>query len=93
MGARVCVTGSWFGSSNCGFVDGVDVTVDYGDAVVSGLVSSTLCATFGDSGAPVYASNVAYGLISGGGASCETYFEPALTAENAMRVNIARDVG
>ena len=93
MGTRVCVTGSWFGSSNCGFVDGVDVTVDYGDAVVSGLVSSTLCATFGDSGGPVLASTVAYGLVSGGGASCETYFEPARTAETAMGVNISRDVG
>ena len=93
IGMRVCVTGSWFGVSDCGVVDGVDVTVDYGDAVVTGLVSSTLCATFGDSGAPIYARNTAYGLLSGGAADCQTFYQPIRKAEDVMRVNVARDDG
>lgn len=93
VGMRVCTTGSWFGASNCGVVDGVNVLVDYGEAIVGDMVSSTLCTTSGDSGGPVFARNTAYGLISGGGLPCETFYEPIITAENAMRVNVSHDAG
>ncbi len=93
IGMRICVTGSWFGVSHCGVVDGLDVTVDYGDVIVTGLVSSTLCATFGDSGAPIYARNTAYGLLSGGASDCQTFYQPIRKAEDVMRVNVSRDAG
>jgi len=94
-GMRVCVTGAWYGESNCGAVTALDVTVDYGDAVVTGLVEANICVASGDSGSPVYARNSAYGLVSGVSVSdpCDAVYEPIQTAENLLRVNIAHEVG
>ncbi|CAB4870992.1 unannotated protein [freshwater metagenome] len=93
LGMRVCDTGAQLGGTDCGTVTAVNVTVDYGDAVVAGMVESTLCAIPGDSGAPVFAGHTAYGLLSGAADFCDSFYEPVRSAENALRVNVAHDGG
>ncbi|MEI7888720.1 MAG: S1 family peptidase [Actinomycetes bacterium] len=93
VGMRVCDTGARLGGTDCGTVTAVNVTVDYGDAVVAGMVESTLCAVPGDSGAPIFAGHTAYGLLSGAADLCDTFHEPIRSAENALRVNVAHDGG
>ena len=72
-----------------------DVTVTYRDrrVTVAGLAQANFCAFPGDSGSPVFANHVAYGVISGNAGSCITYFEPVQTVERLMNVNVAHDLG
>jgi streptogrisin B len=51
-----------------------------------------VCAEPGDSGGPLYAGTVAYGLTSGGSGNCSsggtTFFQPVVEALNAYGVNV-----
>jgi hypothetical protein len=60
---------------------------------VSGLVESSICSVPGDSGSPVFAGGVAYGVVSGNSGNCRTYFEPVQTIERLMNVNVAHEAG
>ena len=93
VGIRVCMSGAGSRSSNCGIVKRVGVTVTYSSSrvTVSGLVESSLCSVPGDSGSPVFAGGVAYGVVSGNSGNCRTYYEPVLTIERLMNVNVAHD--
>lgn len=53
-----------------------------------GMAVTTFCAQTGDSGAPVYASNTAYGLVSGGAGLCTSYYQSIVAAQNGMNVDI-----
>ena len=98
VGIRVCLSGAGSRASNCGIVTRVGVTVTYlsSNVTVSGLVESSVCAVPGDSGSPVFAGGIAYGVVSGNSSSsgnCRTYYEPVQTIERLMNVNVAHDVG
>lgn len=91
IGMRICKTG-YSGSTDCGTVTRLDVTVDYGSVVVHHLGEANFCVIPGDSGGPVYASHRAYGLTSGhvpGASPCRSFYQGAAGAQNLMNVNIA----
>ncbi|GAA1866974.1 S1 family peptidase [Myceligenerans crystallogenes] len=89
-GMRVCKTGAT-AETTCGRVDAVDVTVDYTDGpVVNHLAQANLCSKSGDSGGPVFADHVAYGLVSGSRTgTCVSFYQGVRGAENLMNVDVA----
>ena len=66
--------------THSGRVTQLNATVRYAEGTVTGLIRTTVCAEPGDSGGPLYAGTVAYGLTSGGSGNCSsggvTYFQP-----------------
>ena len=97
-GARVCETGAVSGTT-CGTVVQLGVTVcePVGSpcTVVQNLGEASFCGSQGDSGAPVFASNQAFGLAvfkntyrSGLNFYCGTAYQGIIGAANAMNVNI-----
>ena len=100
VGIRVCVSGAGTRAASCGVVTTVGVAVTYpwrGKLItVSGLARANFCASAGDSGSPVFAGHVAFGILSGGSRSgvnqCSSLFEPIQTAEKLLNVNVAHDV-
>jgi streptogrisin C len=90
IGQRVCTTGASLGHSDCGTVNATGVTVTYSDGTtVNGLARSSLCVIPGDSGAPVFASHRAHGIISGRDGICSTLHQGIEAAENALNVDVA----
>ncbi|AZM50470.1 serine protease [Streptomyces sp. WAC 06738] len=75
VGQSVSMAG---GATGChgGGITGINVTVNYGDAIVSGLIRTTLCCEPGDSGSPVFTltgdgtTALAVGVLSGGSGNC-----------------------
>ena len=93
LGIRVCLSGAGSRLASCGVVTRTDVTLTYTDrrVTVSGLTEANFCPVPGDSGSPVFAGHVAYGVISGSSGVCNGYFEPVQTIEKLMNVNVAHD--
>jgi hypothetical protein len=89
VGMRICTTGGFYGRSDCGTVTQLGVTVTYGGVTVRGLGRGTFCGTGGDSGAPMYASNTAYGLQVAGFSECDSLYQGIRAAEDALNVNVA----
>ncbi|MER6069229.1 S1 family peptidase [Streptomyces sp. NPDC001817] len=84
VGATVYRRGSTTGTHS-GRVTALNATVNYGSGdIVYGLIQTTVCAEGGDSGGPLYAGSVAYGLTSGGSGDCTsggtTFFQPVTEA-------------
>ncbi|MEU9441617.1 S1 family peptidase [Streptomyces sp. NPDC048304] len=84
VGQTVYRRGSTTGTHS-GRVTALNATVNYGNGdVVYGLIQTTVCAEGGDSGGPLYAGSVAYGLTSGGSGDCTsggtTFFQPVTEA-------------
>ena len=73
-----------------GKVTALNVTVNYAQGNVSGLIKTTVCAESGDSGGPLYSGTWALGLTSGGTGDCTvggiTYYQPVVEALNAYGV-------
>ncbi|MBK9755930.1 MAG: hypothetical protein IPO88_20995 [Nannocystis sp.] len=90
VGMRICTTGASFGKSSCGFVTHLGVTVYYEDkgVTVKNLGRASTCAIPGDSGAPVFASHTAYGLMVGGYSLCDTLFQSIRAGELLMNANV-----
>ncbi len=91
IGMRICTTGGYYGRSDCGTVTQLGVTVNYGGQTVSDLGRSSFCVIPGDSGAPIYASHTAYGLVvarTTGSEECDTFYQGINRAEKLMNVNI-----
>lgn len=90
VGMRICSTGGSYGRSDCGEVTHLGVTQTYGGVTVHHLGRSSGCGTNGDSGAPMYALHVAYGLLVAGptGGGCGIYYQSIRLAENKMNVNV-----
>lgn len=71
------------GAGNCGTVTNAAATVTYTDGnTLSPMIQTNYCGAAGDSGGPVLASNVLFGLHSGGGGSlaagnCVGYYDDA----------------
>jgi hypothetical protein len=97
LNQRVCKTGASFSSqlTDCGVVTAHDVTKTYTNpdgtrTTVTGLEQANFCVSAGDSGGPVYASHIAYGLLSGvSGSYCNVLFQSIRPAEIYMNVNVA----
>ncbi|WP_055492633.1 S1 family peptidase [Streptomyces sp. TP-A0356] len=92
VGQTVYRRGSTTGTHS-GRVTALNATVNYGNGdVVYGLIQTTVCAEGGDSGGPLYAGSVAYGLTSGGSGDCTsggtTFFQPVTKALSAYGVSV-----
>jgi streptogrisin B len=92
VGATVYRRGSTTGTHS-GRVTALNATVHYSSGeTVSGLIQTTVCAEGGDSGGPLYAGSVAYGLTSGGSGDCTsggtTFFQPVTEALSAYGVSV-----
>jgi streptogrisin D len=91
VGATVYRSGSTTGVHS-GRVTALNSTVNYAEGSVSGLIRTTVCAEGGDSGGPLYAGTVAYGLTSGGSGNCSsggvTYFQPVTEALSVYGVSV-----
>ncbi|WBB80634.1 S1 family peptidase [Micromonospora sp. WMMD882] len=81
VGQRVCRSGATTGV-RCGSVTGLNVTVNYAQGSVSGLIRTNICAEPGDSGGPLYdpATGRILGILSGGSGNCGSggvsYYQP-----------------
>jgi streptogrisin D len=69
VGETVGLSGSTSGLRR-GQVTGVDVTVNYSQGPVHGLIQTTICSAGGDSGGAVFAGNAAIGIHSGSSGGC-----------------------
>jgi streptogrisin D len=79
-GETVCKSGSTTGLT-CGSVLGTNVTVNYAQGRVYGLVETNVCVDSGDSGGSLFSGSAAIGLTSGGSQpACQTgslsFFQP-----------------
>lgn len=65
----------------------------YDGQTVGGLGEASFCGVKGDSGAPVFAGHIAYGIEVAGGATdiCDSYYVGIRAAQNAMNANVAID--
>ncbi|SHI29288.1 S1 family peptidase [Streptomyces sp. 3214.6] len=92
VGTTVYRRGSTTGTHS-GRVTALNATVNYGGGdVVYGMIQTTVCAEGGDSGGPLYAGSVAYGLTSGGSGNCSsggtTFFQPVTEALSYYGVSV-----
>lgn len=71
-----------------GEVTALNVTVNYQEGQVRGLIGTNVCAEPGDSGGALFAGDTALGLTSGGSGDCssggETFFQPVPAALKAV---------
>lgn len=83
VGQHVCRSGSTTGV-HCGTVTALNVTVNYPEGPVRGLIRTSICAEPGDSGGPLYAPSTGeiLGILSGGSGNCSSggvsYYQPIL---------------
>jgi Trypsin len=101
-GTRLCKTGATT-ITNCGLITRLDVTVSYRDKLnpevfhtVKHLGQANFCVKEGDSGGPVYAVNVAYGLVSGFQSNileCISFYQGVRAAKILLGVNVSHDAG
>ena len=91
VGESVCSSGS-LTLVHCGTVLAVNVTVNYAEGTVYGLIKTNVCAESGDSGASLYDGTIALGVLSGGGGNCTsggiTYYQPITEPLSAYGVNV-----
>jgi streptogrisin D len=75
-----------------GTVTALNVTVNYPEGRVSGLIRTTVCAESGDSGGALYEGTTAYGLTSGGNGDCRsggtTFFQPVVPVLSAFGASV-----
>jgi hypothetical protein len=88
LGMRICTTGAYYGRSDCGYVTQLNVTATYGGVTVKKLGRGSFCGTGGDSGAPMYAKHVAYGLQVAGYSECDSLYQGIRAAETKLNVNV-----
>ncbi|MFE3739810.1 S1 family peptidase [Streptomyces sp. NPDC059134] len=92
VGQQVFRSGSTTGLRS-GQVTALNVTVNYPEGTVSGLIQTTVCAEPGDSGGPLLAQGLALGVTSGGSGDCTvggtTFFQPVSSAMAALGVRLA----
>jgi S1-C subfamily serine protease len=53
-----------------GVITALNVTVNYADGAVYGLIRTNICSEPGDSGGPLFAGSIGIGITSGGSGSC-----------------------
>jgi hypothetical protein len=99
LGQHVCHSGATSGSS-CGWVQTIGKTVNYPEGAVGNLVEvegPSYCVMGGDSGGPIFAGNVALGLMSGrleeNPCSKVGYHAEITEATTALGVTVAPRIG
>ncbi|UKY48219.1 S1 family peptidase [Streptomyces inhibens] len=79
VGQKVQRSGSTTQVRN-GDISALNVTVNYQEGPVDGLIQTTICAEPGDSGGSLFEGTAALGLTSGGRGNCssggETFYQP-----------------
>ncbi len=69
-----------------------NATVNFAEGTVTGMIQTSVCAEPGDSGGPLFASNTALGLTSGGSGDCRTggvtFFQPVTEALQAFDAEV-----
>jgi len=70
VGDTVCHSGNTAPNFECGKVNAVNQTIDYGNVVIDGLTTTTACSQGGDSGGAWLRGDQAVGLHSGGNSTC-----------------------
>ncbi|WP_437965532.1 S1 family peptidase [Sorangium sp. So ce260] len=88
LGMRICTTGAFYGRSDCGYVSQLGVTATYGGVTVKKLGRGSFCGMGGDSGSPMYAKHVAYGLQVAGYSECDSLYQGIRAAESMLNVNV-----
>ncbi|HEU5469245.1 MAG TPA: S1 family peptidase [Actinophytocola sp.] len=86
VGQFVCKSG-WRTGTTCATINAVNVTVNYPQGAVFGLVQAGLCVQGGDSGGAVFDGGTAKGLVSGmQGGTCTSFYQPVVEALQAYGV-------
>ncbi|KAB2346997.1 S1 family peptidase [Actinomadura rudentiformis] len=76
VGSAVCMAGAASGW-RCGVIQARNITVNFPEGVLTGLIRTSICAAPGDLGAPLIANGQAQGILVGtGGGGCPSYFQP-----------------
>lgn len=88
IGQRICTTGGSYGRSDCGTVQQLGVTATYGGVTVHNLGRASFCGTGGDSGSPMFAKHVGYGLQVAGYSECDSLYQGIRAAENLFGVDV-----
>lgn len=83
VGTRVCKTGTTT-KTTCGKVTGYNVFF----RGQGGYVQTTTCSDYGDSGAPVFAGNTAYGVHVGSAGGCSAFFDPIARVLHNLTVRL-----
>ncbi|MEJ7630327.1 MAG: S1 family peptidase [Nocardioidaceae bacterium] len=75
-----------------GTVQALNVTVNYAEGPVYGMIKTNVCAEGGDSGGPLFDGVHAVGLTSGGSGNCSsggtTFFQPVKEPLNVYGVSV-----
>ncbi len=75
-----------------GTVQALNVTVNYAEGTVFGLIQTNVCAEGGDSGGPLFDGSHAVGLTSGGSGNCtsggQTFFQPVTEPLNIYGLTV-----
>ncbi len=92
VGQSICKSGSTTGLT-CGTVQAVNVTVNYAEGSVYGMVQTNACTQPGDSGGSWFSGSTAIGITSGGtiggcGAGFQSFFQPVTEALGAYGVSL-----
>jgi streptogrisin D len=88
VGQFVCKSGRTTGTT-CATIDALNVTVNYRQGTVFGLVQGEFCTRAGDSGGAVFHGPTAKGLISGGTeGTCRTFYQPVVEALQVYGVSV-----
>ncbi|MDQ1646953.1 MAG: streptogrisin [Cryptosporangiaceae bacterium] len=88
VGQFVCKSGRTTGTT-CALIDKINVTVDYAQGSVYGLVQSGLCVRPGDSGGAVFQGGDAKGIVSGVQlGTCTSFYQPVLEALQVYGVSV-----
>lgn len=86
VGQDICKSGSTT-QLTCGTVEAVDVTVNYAEGAVDGLVQTSATVDSGDSGGCLFSGSTGVGITSGmGGGS--SYFQPVTEALSAYGMSL-----
>ncbi|WP_369373648.1 S1 family peptidase [Promicromonospora sp. Populi] len=91
VGQRVTRDGSTTGV-HTGTVTALNVTINYAQGAVGGMIQTNVCAEPGDSGGALYSGSIALGITSGGSGNCSsggtTFYQPVTEALSAYGVSI-----
>jgi len=91
VGEAVKRSGSTTGVHS-GTVQALNVTVNYAEGTVFGLIQTNVCAEPGDSGGPLFDGRHAVGLTSGGSGNCssggQTFFQPVTEPLSVFGVSV-----
>ncbi len=91
VGEHACMLGAVSGLV-CGTIQGLNVTVNYAEGVVTGLIQTNICAQPGDSGAPLFDGPKVLGILSGASGNCASggtsFFQPILEILSSYGVNV-----